>query len=118
MNEVPDPTGGWAKATEATANASKETIQAGRDLARFLREPAGEVIGMVSDYLTVVRFERQIRLSERVRHFLAERGMDAPTRRIAPNIALPLLENNGRGRAQWDRAAPGVWGRSGPDDCV
>ena len=93
MNEVPDPTGGWAKATEAIANASKEAIQAGRDLARFLREPAGEVIGMVSDYLTVVRFERQIRLSERVRHFLAERGMDAPTRRIAPNIALPLLEN-------------------------
>lgn len=48
---------------------------------------------MVSDYLKVVRFERQIRLSERVRHFLAERGLDAPTRRIAPNIVLPLLEN-------------------------
>lgn len=93
MNEVPYPTGGWAKATEATAKASKEAIQAGRDLARFLREPAGEVIGMVSDYLKVVRFERQIRLSERVRHFLAERGLDAPTRRIAPNIVLPLLEN-------------------------
>jgi hypothetical protein len=108
MNQVPDPTGGWAKATEATANASKEAIQAGRDLARFLREPAGEVIGMVSDYLTVVRFERQIRLSERVRHFVAERGMDAPTRRIAPNIALPLLEN---ASLEEDHDLQDVWAR-------
>ena len=73
MNEVRDPTGGWAKATEATANASKEAIQAGRDLARFIRGPAGEVIGMLWDHLRVIRFERQIRLWDRVRHLLAEK---------------------------------------------
>jgi hypothetical protein len=39
MSEVPDPTGGWAKATEATADASKEAIQAGRDLGRFISPP-------------------------------------------------------------------------------
>src|SRR5438552_7817012 len=93
MGEVSDPTGGWAKATEATANASKEAIQAGRDLARFIREPAGEVVGMLWDHLRVIRFERQVRLWDRVQHFLAERGMDAPTRKISLKIALPIIEN-------------------------
>ena len=93
MSEVPDPTGGWAKATEATANASKEAIQAGRDLARFIRGPAGEVMGMLWDHLRVIRFERQVRLRDRVHHFLAERGMDAPTRKMALKIVLPIIEN-------------------------
>jgi LysE type translocator len=66
MSEVPDPTGGWAKATEATAHASKEAIQAGRDLGRFISAPAGEVVAMLWDHLKVVRFERQVRLAERV----------------------------------------------------
>jgi Abortive infection alpha len=93
MNEVPDPTGGWARATEATAKASKEAIQAGRDLGRFISGPAGEVVGMLWDHLKVVRFERQVRLSERVRHFLAERGLGGPNRTIPLKIGLPLLDH-------------------------
>lgn len=93
MSEVPDPTGGWAKATEATAEVSKEAIQAGRDLGRFISGPAGEVVGMLRDHLKVVRFERQIRLRERVRHFLSERGMDGPTRTVSLKIGLPLLDH-------------------------
>jgi hypothetical protein len=93
MSEVPDPTGGWAKATEATANASREVIRAGRHLGRFISGPAGEVVGMLWDHLRIVRFERQIRLWERTRHFLAKRGLDAPTRTIPLKIGLPLLDN-------------------------
>jgi hypothetical protein len=78
MTEVSDPTGRWAKAAETAADASKEAIRAGRDLGRFVSGPAGEVIGMLSDHLKVIRFERQVRLAERVRHFLAERGLDGP----------------------------------------
>jgi hypothetical protein len=48
---------------------------------------------MLWDHLKVVRFERQIRLIDRVRRFLAERGMDGPTRTIALKIGLPLLDN-------------------------
>ena len=92
MNDALDPTG-WAKATEATANASKEAIQASRDLGHFLSGPAGELLGMALQYLQVVKFERGVRLTERLRHFLAERGMERFTRRIALNIGLPLLEN-------------------------
>jgi len=93
MNDAPDPIGGWAKATEATANASKEAIQASRELAHFIRGPAGEVVGMLEDYLKVVRFERRVRLWDRVRNILIEKGLGAPTRRIPLKIALPLLEN-------------------------
>jgi hypothetical protein len=93
MNDALDPTGGWATATEAAANASKEAIKASRELGHFIRGPVGEVVGMFEDHLKVVRFERQVRLWNRVRHFLTQRGMDTPTRRIAPNIGLPLLEN-------------------------
>jgi hypothetical protein len=108
MTEVPDPTGGWAKATEATANASKEAMQAGRDIGRFLSGPAGEVVGMLWDHLKVVRFERQIRLSERVRNFLGERGMDGPTRTIPLKIGLPLLEF---ATLEEDDALQDIWAR-------
>jgi hypothetical protein len=93
MNDSLDPTGGWAKATEATANASKEAIQAGRELSHFISGPVGQVVGMLEDHLKVVRFERQVQLRDRVRNILIEKGMDGPTRRITLNIGLPLLEN-------------------------
>jgi len=108
MIEVPDPTGGWAKATEATANVSKEAVQAGRDLGRFISGPAGEIVGMFWDYLKVVRFERQVRLAERVQHFLAERGMDGPTRTITLKIGLPLLDY---ATLEEDDALQDVWAR-------
>jgi hypothetical protein len=93
MTDVPDPTGGWAKATEEAAKASQEAIQAGRELGRFFSGPAGELAGMWWDHLKVVRFERQVRLWERVRHFCDERGLLTPTRKIPLNIGVPLLQN-------------------------
>jgi hypothetical protein len=93
MNDALDLTGGWAKATEETAKASKEAVRASRELGHFIRGPAGEVMGMLEDHLKVVRLERRVRLSARVRNILTEKGMDGPTRRIALNIGLPLLEN-------------------------
>jgi hypothetical protein len=48
---------------------------------------------MLEDHLKVVRFERRVRLWDRVRNILTEKGMDAPTRKIPLKIALPLLEN-------------------------
>jgi hypothetical protein len=86
MNDALDPTGGWAK-------ASNNAIEAGRELGHFIRGPVGEVVGMLEDHLKVVRFERQVRLWDRVRNILTEKGMDGPTRKIPLKIALPLLEN-------------------------
>jgi len=93
MTDVPDPTGGWAKATEATARATNNAVEAGRELGHFISGPAREIVGMLEDHLKVVRFERQVRLWDRVRNMLTERGMAGPTRQIPLNIGLPLLEN-------------------------
>src|SRR6516225_3784624 len=93
MSDPVDPTGGWAAATEATANASKEAIQASRELGHFISGPAREAVGILEDYVKVVRFERRVRLADRVRKFLIERGMTGPTRKIPLNIGVPLLEN-------------------------
>ena len=72
MSDVPDPTGGWARAAEATAEATKEGIQASRELAHFISGPFRELVGMFEDHLKVVRFERL---------------------KIPLSIAVPLLEN-------------------------
>jgi hypothetical protein len=66
--------------------------RAGNSVAS-IRGPAGELVGMLEDHLKVVRFERRVRLWDRVRNILTEKGMDAPTRKIPLKIALPLLEN-------------------------
>jgi hypothetical protein len=44
MSEVPDPTGGWAKATQETAKASQDVTQAVRELGHFFRGPLGELV--------------------------------------------------------------------------
>jgi Abortive infection alpha len=90
---VDDPSGGWAKATEETAKASQEAIQATRELAHFVSGPARLVLSMLEDRLSVVWFEGRVRLWERVRQFCADRGMPGPTRKIPLNIAVPLLKN-------------------------
>lgn len=72
MSDVPDPTGGWARAAEATAEATKEGIQASRELAHFISGPFRELVGMFEDHLKVVRFERL---------------------KIPLSIAVPLLES-------------------------
>lgn len=93
MSEFPNPTGGWAKAVEATADASKEAIQASRDLGSFISRPARVVVGMLEDHLRAVRFERQIRLAERIRHFLAERGLNGPSRIVPLKTFAALLDH-------------------------
>ena len=48
---------------------------------------------MFEDHLKVVRFERLIRLMDRVRNILVEKGLPGPTRKIPLSIAVPLLES-------------------------
>jgi hypothetical protein len=91
MGELEDPTGGWAKALEEGAKASAKAVDASRDLGGFISGPAREIIGMVEDRLKVARFERQVRLLERVDTFLRAKGLKQPTRQLSLNIGLPLL---------------------------
>jgi hypothetical protein len=94
------PIGGRAGNEEQTLGQRPEpavgkfiSLEASRELGHFIRGPASELVGMLEDHLKVVRFERLVRLWARVRNILTEKGMDGPTRRIALNIGIPLLEN-------------------------
>jgi hypothetical protein len=64
---------------------------------------------MLSDKLQVVRAQRQVRLAERLADFLKERGLlNGPTRSIAPNFAVPLIEH---ATLEEDDELQDVWAR-------
>lgn len=86
-----DPSGGWAKAIQASAEFGGKVIDAARGLGGFIAGPAAEVVGMVEDQLKVARFERRIRLMDRVDALMKERGMSGPTRQLPLAVGLPLL---------------------------
>lgn len=86
-----DPSGGWAKAVKASAEFGGKVVDAAQGLGGFIAGPAAEVVGMVEDQLKVARFERRIRLMDRVDALMQERGMSGPTRQLPLAVGLPLL---------------------------
>ena len=54
--------------------------------------PARELVGMLEDHVKVVRFERRVRLADRVRNILIEKGMPGPTRARQRNERKLLCE--------------------------
>ncbi len=85
-----------AKAVSEVAKTAGQGIQAVSDFSKFVAQfiggPLQQVSGMVEDHLWVVRQERRARLSVRLKESMAEFGMEAPTRRVEPKIALPILQ--------------------------
>lgn len=77
-----------AKTTGKAVDAARE---AGGFLAPFIRRPIEQAAGIVGDWLTYVRWERQQRLIERANTFLKERGLAAPTRPVPLKIAIPIM---------------------------
>lgn len=94
-----DPVTEVAKATQEVAKATSEGIGATRQLgtfvARLIAEPVDSVVGILTDRLKYIRWERQIRLAERAREFLAEKELKGNWKPepVPPKLALPILEN-------------------------
>jgi hypothetical protein len=103
---VSDPTGGWAKATEEASGAAKEGFQTARELGRFLAPAFRPLVGVAADHFEIWRAERQVRLYERFMGFLRERGLDGPSRVVAPDFLLPLIE---RGSIVGEDDLQNVW---------
>jgi hypothetical protein len=80
--------------------------QAGRDLGGFVPPAFRQLVGMAEDQFKVWRAKRQVRLREQFQEFLFDRGLDAPTRSIAPAFMLPLIE---RASLEADDALQDVW---------
>lgn len=85
-----------SKAIQEVAKATGKGIDAVREaggfIARYVAGPLEEGVGILSDRLKYVRWERQVRLMQRADQFLREAGLDAPSRAVPLKIAIPLLE--------------------------
>ena len=86
-----------AKATQEIAKTDRTGIEAaqgfGSFVARVLGEPIEAAVGLVSDRLRFVRFERQVRLADRYAEVMAFRGLSSEEQSVPPKIALPAIEN-------------------------
>lgn len=85
-----------AKATGEVSKSAREGIEASRELGRFLSRfiggPLEQASGIVEEKLRYARWERRVRLMKRAEQFLAEQGLEAPTRHVPMKIALPIFE--------------------------
>jgi len=85
-----------AKAIQEVDKATSKAINAGEKLGGFLSrvfgEPIETTVGMLQDKLSVTRWERQLRLADRVQQILQERGAGATILPVPPRLALPIIE--------------------------
>lgn len=90
-----NPTG-LAKATEEVAKTAGKAVDAAREfggyLAPLVRQPLEHIMGIWEDKLRYSRWERQIRLINRAKEFLAEDPLHNTTRTVPLKFLAPLLE--------------------------
>ena len=67
---------------KTTGKAIEAAREAGGFLARFIHRSVEQASGIVGDWLTYVRWERQQRLMDRANEFMRERGVTVPSRAI------------------------------------
>jgi hypothetical protein len=94
---MPDEVSEVARAAQETAKTVRTGIEATQELGRFVSrittEPLETVMGILNDKLQFVRWERKLRLAERGRQILDQRGIQGPLRPIPYKLALPIIEN-------------------------
>lgn len=86
-----------AKAVQEVAKTTGKAIEATEKLSGFVARVTNEsieaVTGMLSDKLRFMRWERQLRLANRAKEIIRERGLENNFRVVPPKIALPIIEN-------------------------
>ena len=85
-----------AKATQEVAKTTGKAIGAAEKLGKFISEyihgPLEQGMGIVHDKLLYMRWERQQRLMVKAQEYQKKINLDAPTRPIPMQLAIPLLE--------------------------
>jgi hypothetical protein len=97
---VSDPTGSQGKSWGA------EAVRTARSLGDFIAPAFRPLVGLAEDQFLAWRAKRQVRLADRFREFLRERGLSGATRAVAPAFMLPLVE---RASIEADDALQDVW---------
>ncbi len=80
-----------AQASKFGTKALETTEKLASFAARVFREPAEAAVGMLGDRLKFMRWQRQVRLADRVNEILADRSVEE-TRAVPPKLALPIFE--------------------------
>lgn len=86
-----------AKATQEIAKTASKALEVadklGGFVAKVIGEPLESAVGMLSDRLRFMRWERQLRMVDRCEEILRKRRIEGKTRPVPPKLALPIMEN-------------------------
>src|SRR5688572_19256690 len=86
-----------AKAVQEVAKTTKAGIDATTKLGTFIAQVTNEsieaVTGILADKLRFIRWQRQLRIRDRLMEEIESRGIEGHFRIVAPKLALPIIEN-------------------------
>lgn len=94
---MPDEIVETAKATQEVAKATVKGLEVsekvGGFFAKVLGEPIETATGILGDKLKFMRWERQVRLVDRVHQINHDRGIEGKEIPVSPKLAIPIIEN-------------------------
>lgn len=79
--------------TEQESTSVKAVEKLGGFLSNVFGIPITTSVGMLQDKLAVVRWERQLRLADRVREITHARAISGQPTSVPPRLAVPIIEN-------------------------
>jgi hypothetical protein len=86
-----------ARAVQEVAKTARKAIGANEKLGKFLAtvigEPLDATVGMLTDRLRFMRWQRQIRLADRCMEIIHERKLEGKMLVVPPKLALPIVEH-------------------------
>lgn len=86
-----------AKAAQEVAKATVKGLEVSEKIGGFFAKVLGEPIeiatGILGDKLKFMRWERQVRLIDRVHQINYNRGVEGKEIPVSPKLAIPIIEN-------------------------
>jgi hypothetical protein len=86
-----------AKATQEIAKTTSKALdvveKVGGFVAKIIGEPVECAVGMISDKLRFMRWERQVRMVDKCEEIIIKRKIEGKLRPVPPKLALPIMEN-------------------------
>ncbi len=92
MSETEEVAKATAEASKFGTKALETTEKLASFVAKVFNEPIRDAVGIIGDRLRFMRWERQVRLADKVNEILSQRGT-IETRAVPLKLALPILEN-------------------------
>lgn len=86
-----------AKATQEVAKTTAKALETGDKIGGFLSkvlgEPIEQAVGILGDKLKFMRWERQVRLIDKVEEINNKRKITGKEIPVSPKIFIPIMEN-------------------------